>query len=1499
MRILFITTIFILFLQNLSAQKVGEKGFKFSNAPVQFQSELEEVLTYNKKTRDAGEIIYTDFTAQWNGSYFSDEDKQKIIKAAIYFYQKQSIERALNGFAPYLKALTSFAAQNHSKQSFDVWFAFLEELMKKRRPITHLIYFTEIGYRLFDNILIEYKTVKWTTTSTQFTFEKEDKDLYVVLNATDLTCFANRDSSKIENTSGKMNIMEKTWTGKNGKVTWERANFDPAKVYAKLNNYEIKLLRAEYEADNVQFYQLDYLTTPLTGKLTERVKNAVSPDKAIYPRFEATGEFVFLKNILDGIDFMGAFSQRGAMFVGAGNETRKAQVNVFKDDSVVVKVKSNAFVFKENEIKAINAEVIVPIQTDSIYHPGLVFNYINKDNKKKVILIRDSQDRTGLGVCPYYNSYNDMTMDFEVFYWNLDSGKYHFTLIGGTKNIDMPEATATSGLANRNVTFRSNSYFSLNEWDKLQLMNKTHPLIILRNYKKKYETDRFTTSELAKVMQIGEHSAHLLLIQLTAEGFIEYDILNKTGRIKQKTFDYIEYRKGTKDYDQISIISNKYARPTEEQIAQFDIEKKELDFFGIDSIEISPGRDVKIRPESQKITLEQNGNFYFDGKIQSGVVTCEGNNFYFDKKNYKIVMDEIPHFKMAVKEPIDSSGQLMRTKEIKSSISGTNAVLYLDNPKNKSGSMNDSFPEYPIFEMNDSSFIYYDDKFTQKIKYPREDFYIKLAPFKIDSLENFTTNSLAIEGLFISGGILKPFSPKIEIIADSIDKINYDNITGGFSTEKDIEYSLGFHIKDPKKYELYGNRGIGEYELILSNQALRGKKGSLKYLSSKAYSQTLFHNIDSMYAKADTFIIIGQKGSDIEFPDTKIFNTLVIWHPYDNSLTTSQTNNPIELYKKRAILIGEVQIEPDGLYGKGNLKIDSANIKSPDFAFKYLAFKADSANFKVSYNKDTIFQSENLTATIDLEVNQGIFNSNQGSLVNFPKNNYACRMSQFIWNIDSSRVTLSQTNSTDEFIRLIPTGNVPELDAVKADFVFEHQSIIAQDIDYIKVADAIVYPSDDVLIKQEGTIPEIHKAQLLVAMKHKIYNADVKIVNKNEYLAAGEYWYKPANTDSTQKIYFEEITVDNDKKSYASTKLKKEDGFKISPEYAGFEGKIEILPNEKHLKFEGETQIINQCGADFADAGKIEFENTINPNDILLQDKSMSKTADNQEEAIIKKKQVGFFMTDDTTDVYACFFTKKKNNNDIAILTVPDSSFLYFDNENKRYKVSSIKKKKDINNEILENYLDFHNDSCIILGSGEINLLIDFQKIDYTATGFIKHSIDNSYTEYNLILPFDFNISKYALDLMADLILTDINLTNVPFREGYQRLLQRTENSIVFTNTTFQWEAKKQKYQSIGKIGVRNIMNIPVNKMVDGYIEITNAIGADDEIEIYIEINKDTWFYFYYFEGIMQALSSETDFNDAVKENTDMTKRKNALNEIELANPIIKNNFVKRYNSLK
>ncbi len=208
------------------------------------------------------------------------------------------------------------------------------------------------------------------------------------------------------------------------------------------------------------------------------------------------------------------------------------------------------------------------------------------------------------------------------------------------------------------------------------------------------------------------------------------------------------------------------------------------------------------------------------------------------------------------------------------------------------------------------------------------------------------------------------------------------------------------------------------------------------------------------------------------------------------------------------------------------------------------------------------------------------------------------------------------------------------------------------------------------------------------------------------------------------------------------------------------------------------------------------------------------------------------------------------------------------------------------------NYLSLDPDVCKVFGEGLVDIGARTGNLKFNAAGNIVHNqVDNSVV-VDLLMTIDFHFDDGLIKKMADNINENIELEPVNFNRGtyekglrevvgvekadeiitqlslngkLKRLPDELNKRIVFSDVKFKWNEESNTFKSFGKLGITNINKEEVNKYVNGGIMITKK-RSGDIVDIYIEIDKDNWYYFTYRRGLMKAVSSNADFNTQIQE---------------------------------
>ena len=179
------------------------------------------------------------------------------------------------------------------------------------------------------------------------------------------------------------------------------------------------------------------------------------------------------------------------------------------------------------------------------------------------------------------------------------------------------------------------------------------------------------------------------------------------------------------------------------------------------------------------------------------------------------------------------------------------------------------------------------------------------------------------------------------------------------------------------------------------------------------------------------------------------------------------------MYSNELTLDGRLFLQPLGLSGSGNIKLDDSELSSDLYRFNHDKFNSDTADFVLyrSDNSEAIaFESVNLRTEINLLKRNGIFQSNgKKSFVSFPENQYVCFIDELKWSMDSSLLELGIPGGGvgSKFVSTHPDRDSLSFVSKMASYNLKDYIIKADKVDEIYVADAVIYlPMVLLLLKQ-------------------------------------------------------------------------------------------------------------------------------------------------------------------------------------------------------------------------------------------------------------------------------------------------------------------------------------------------------------------------------------------------------------------------------------------------
>lgn len=1441
------------FINNSFAQDLK----KFSREPQRFAEEVNLIFNQDrnadKKQKEEASLIFNNF---WNNRSLEAKNETIIIDIADFMLKNKM--KPFPDYLLYFNTLINITASNQTEKSIDNWLLILQKVVKNKSQKGFTSFLEKSNDLVTSNCIYKSNAVMWKTSNGDYSFSYDTVPC-VVFVATDLICYANKDSSIIFETKGTYYPLSDEWIGKGGKVNWERAGFDEKDVYALIKKYKVSLKFSKYTADSVTFYDRLYFDKPLFGILSEKVMADVQEDRASYPRFQSYDKHLKMKNIFKDIDYEGGFALHGVKVLGTGDEKNKAKIVFNREGKRFIVTAAKSYTIRKDRLASDNSSVTIYWEGDSVYHPGLQMKYI--DEKKELSMLRQGD---GLTQSPYFDTYHKIDMYVEALYWKLDEPKIELTMIKG------PNASG-------NALFESSNFFSENRFDMLQGIDEINPVFRVWNYIRKTKGREFTLNEFVNYVKLPYEQVKIMLLNLSNLGFLTYDIDYDKIFIKDRLFQFINAKNKKTDYDIIQFNSVISA----DNNATLSLLSFDLKLRGVAQVFLSSAQKVFIYPDNQELILKKNRDFVFSGRIHAGMFDFFAKICSFDYDRFKLNLTTIDSLSFKVKGPTDNNGYtpLIKVRNVLQDLTGD---LFIDNPNNKSGTK--AYPEFPIFNSKKDSYVYYDKKSIEKGAYKRDKFYFHVKPFVIDSLDDFTTENMQFNGYLASAGIFPDIEQPLKVMDD---------------------YSLGLHnTTSLSGYPAYGGKGTFINDIHLNNNGLRGN-GTLKYLTSTTLSNDFIFYPDSMNTLAQSFVVQDQ-GGYVQYPDVVSENVKIHWIPYQDLMIATKTKDPFAMYSNQAKLSGPLFLTPTMLTGTGVMDFKDAIMDSKLFKFKQKQYDCDTANFKLKTYalNDFALTTQNYQAHIDFEKRIGEFKSNGGgSIVCFPVNQYICYMDEFEWNMDKEEIALQNKNMLkdndalknmsiqeladvelhgSEFISIHPAQDSIRFYSSKAKFNLRENIIRAEDVKVIKIADAAIFPKDGLVTIYKKAQIETLKNSIILANTttkyHEIFNSTIDIFSSNKYNATGNYNYIDEN-NKKQVIYFDKISVDTTLQTYAIGNINDLANFTLSP-YYDYTGNVNLTANDEFLHFNGAFRIKHNCDS-IIPLQWVKFKSFINPKDIYIPIEKNLKDINNL-------KMFSGIMYSNSNKIYPAFLKRKNFYSDSAL--VSSYGYIYYDKDTDEYRISSMEKLKQ--NDLSGDYISFKRKNCSVYGEGKIGLGASFGQLKMENYGKVYNFpiIDSTSIETVMALDFFMNDDAMktfsetlegfsgleAIDISednyykalsyfigaqdADKLMADVGLYGY-FKKFPSELI----HTIYLTNVIFKWDNNLKSYVSDGLIGIGSIYKTQINKYVFGRLEIVKKRGGD-VLNMYFEIDADEWYFFSYNKNLMQAISSNALFNKAILE---------------------------------
>ena len=1505
---LFVVYLLLMLFFSFSEESVAQSIKEFTHEKEAFFEELGDYMAETKE-RKLKKLV-NEFYSVWDSGGFGSQQHENMYRIADLFLKRRASRQVY--FKAYLEVLISFHLAHQPQDSFDAWAFTLNQMLSGRRALklTKLYMVSTIEF-LDNNTLCKTKRLSWQARRNGLVYAlNRDSVLVVHVDKTDLVCFALGDSIELKNIEGYYYPASMQFEALMAKVKFPLADSTQEAAVAELSNFSLSLKTDRILADSVLYKNDSLFSEKVLGKFEYQLESKTNPAKRRFPHFESYATNLHINNPVPNSVLYGRLIATGNHLRGRAGDRNLLVIE--RNSEAFIHMRFGSYFVNSKRMEVPAASWVVRIGLDSIFHPKIAMNYVN--GKRLFRFVNTLQNSQPI---PFIDSYHELYLQAEMLSWYADSATIEISRL----------PNASYNLA----VFSSLNHFNELEYSKYRNPVGMHPVVQMSKFVFDWGEDPFTIADYARANKMGrKENAFVFLEEMATLGYViinyETEMVRFTDLLRIHL--YANAEKG--DFDRIKFASSTSMLNNN---GFWDLNTNEFYIDGVRRIPVykrivsetyvkdstlvfrSDTSEILLFPAGRKVVFEKHRNFRFNGAIRAGSFVFVGENFSFNYDDFLIKMDSVREMRVELSKS-DSLGNKTDDKSrIKNYLEDVSGYLYIDSTDNKSGiRLNES---YPIFTTTKPSYIYYNDSTINEVCYPKEQVYFEADTFTITGMFDFTTDDWRLNGTFESGGIIPTtYHTPLTVQTDS------GIIASG---ELGEIYSFGiYEPTDSAGSPLYNGKGTLKGGTKVSSRGMRAV-GELNYLTSYATSEAFLLEVDSMTALANLFMV---ERTDVapNFPSVTSEMINLLWQVPQDSLIAMTKSNDLIMYsdvpfKNDTIkMTGSLIVTPEGLKGNGSVSFGNASMLSELYDFKSESFTADAQMFRYkldAYN-EPVFETVDTRVVIDLYDRLGHFTSiYDASFVQFSLNKYKAYMDKFDWLMDENRIQISTSDMASEKMRtntknvdsatgIIQTGsqyiqtNPKGGDTLvffskTGDYDFENLLLRINEPQLIRIADAVIFPNDTVVIAKHGVFMPLDKATVRLSDKdslHRFVNCNIQIIDKYKYSGKGHYQFVDENTDTTL-IYCSEF-VQNARTTNVTGVIPDSMAVLINP-YFKYYGKMHIRGDTEPVKMDGFVQINHMC--DSLPKNYFTLQGYIKPDSIFIPVGETMKT--NTAQTVYS----GIYKRGFTDSIYTAFYSPKTKRMDFEFATA--QGLLHYDKTDGYYKVGSYAKIKD--SEAAGNLFALNRTVCIARLYGKPTFDLNLGAAKLQTAGRVSYDLESKEVDMGLMAGFDFHFSSVAMQQIVNMFAEDFTISGVDItRKSFRRnLVEFTDKKradkimkdlstgnanqfttlkyqILFSELNMDWDYETASYISSGNIGVATMGGAVLNKMLEGHVQIIKRNNSST-IKVYIEADGATWVFFSYKAtynndkkqtvGEMFAYSSNAEFNTIVDEMKDKDRK--------------------------
>jgi hypothetical protein len=1302
------------------------------------------------------------------------------------------------------------------------------------------------------------------------------------------------DSAFLNEAKGTWSLEDNTFVGEGGKFDWSSAGLGSDSVFYELKQFVFNTSIPRLKAEQGRLTYVGKLEGPVDGIFEFQSLKHKDEASASYPRFMSYESNIPMLGLSDDkLRYTGGFALSGPRIYSSSLTGGNARLEVLGEIDKKFEAQAAFFEFRDSSIVSRNAAVRIYQENDSIYHPAIQLNY---QYKSKFLILQRS--RGSLKDTPFASSFFKVDFSGDVLRWSLKSD---------STGADSLNVFTTAGLSQEPMVIESQDYFDPQDFNLLRGVGFSfHPLAMVAQYATNNGVREFFTADLANATGRKFNEINGAMNFLAQKGMIEYEPQNGKIKVKEKSIHMNDARKNETDYDNMKIHSI-VDGPANSTI---NFQKGYMTVRGVEEFKVSDSLNVIIKPDSSVITILQNRDIKFNGKITAGNFEINGKDFMLKYDSFFINLNHIDSIRFYVTE-LNARGQEVRRRVNNAMVGAdstaaaaggldvegskkTQGTLFINRPDNKSGRQ--KIPNFPRLDASAGGVIYFDRKEVLDGAYDRSVFFV-VPPFKLDSLSDADPGAINFEGTFVSSGMFPSFKEKLHTMADK---------------------SLGFsHAVPETGYPLYNTEGKLFGAMGLDNAGIRAT-GRIDYLAASVESQDYIFYPDSVIGKGNVGSLKETQVGTIWYPQVTLPEFQLKWLPKKDQFSLKNLRDPFSLYNTTAQLEGKLTVTKKGTLGDGKLITRGSESLSKEFNFSAKEFGARHATFQVkTTNPDKpALLGNDVRLNFNLEQNYANVSPEVvgTAAIEFPYAQFKTSITDARWDLNTQKITMTKdaTALLEDSYFYTTRKELDSLvfNAEKAEYDIKTQQLKVSGIPFIVVADAKITPeNNEVLILENAKIGQLKNTTIVIDTLngfHRLTDGVVDVISRKEFSGYATYQYVNAVNDTfaikMTDFHLEAIAEETSSRTrrqaresiatqqtVANGVVDQKESLVIAPRIF-YKGDMTMYATKPALQLKGYVKLDLKKLKNYDTW--IRHEQSGDEKEIFLDfDKALTEEG--------SKVQAGLHFADDNS-LYITFVFDKKNPDDEDFF-LPSGS-LFFDKESGEFKVED--RLKAAGEKLSGKVFAYNEDKQEVRFEGPVTFFKGLKDFSLTASALGSGNLETNDIKMNSFIMADMNIPQGVYDLMA------ARLTEVIANEGAaEGLGDQTEllykiadligekavkdyeakslqnyvslgtipalaKPIVFANTNLKWSQKYKAFYSEGNLGISNIGRNDINGAFDGFMEIRKNEDGTPVFHAFFKASPEAWYYFGYEDNRLMVHSADQAFNDLVGKKSNASKAK-------------------------